>query len=124
MSELAHDIAISFGILWVVLLGLPAFLSEHFGWSNTPGTLSPLKPLNAKLRSADMLSPAEDYRLNAEACLRMAETTPQGVNKRWFEQIAEQWLRMAEASEAEAKDAHLSSRHSWGGYPPRVAINE
>jgi len=28
-----------------------------------------------------MLSPTEDYRLNAEACLRMAETTPQGVNK-------------------------------------------
>ena len=61
MSELAHDIAISFGILWVVLLGLPAFLSEHFGWSDTPGTLSPLKPLNAKLRSADMLSPTLTY---------------------------------------------------------------
>jgi hypothetical protein len=109
MSELAQDIAISFGILWVVLLGLPAFLSEHFGWSDPTGTLSPLKPLNEKLRSADMLSPTEDYRLNAEACLRMAETTPQGVNKRWFEQIAEQWLRMAEASEAETKDAHPSS---------------
>jgi hypothetical protein len=109
MSELAQDIAISFGILWVVLLGLPAFLSEHFGWSDPPRTLSPLKPLNEKLRSADMLFPTEDYRLNAEACLRMAETTPQGVNKRWFEQIAEQWLRMAEASEAEAKDAHPSS---------------
>jgi hypothetical protein len=105
MSEHAHDIAISFGILWVVLLGLPAFLSEHIDWSGSPGNLSSLKPLKEKLRSADMLSPTEDYRLNAEACLRMAETTPQGVNKRWFEQIAEQWLRMAEASEAEATDA-------------------
>ena len=111
MSELriAQDIVISFGMLSAALLALPAFLSEHFGWSGPPGTLSPLKPLNGILRSADMLSPTEDYRLNAEACLRMAETTPQGVNKRWFEQIAEQWLRMAEASEAEAKDAHPSS---------------
>jgi hypothetical protein len=100
MSELAQDIAISFGILWVVLLVLPAFLSEHFGWSGPPGTLSPLKPLNEKLRSANMPSPTEDYRLNAEACSRMAGATPQGVNKRWFEQVAEQWLRMAEASEA------------------------
>jgi hypothetical protein len=56
-----------------------------------------------------MTSSTEDYRLNAEACLRMAETTPQGVNKRWFEQVAEQWLRMAESSEAEAMDSHLSS---------------
>jgi hypothetical protein len=109
MSELVEDIAISFGILWVVLLVLPAFLSEHFGWSGPPGTPSPLIPLNKNLRSADMLSPTEDYRHNAEACLRMAETTPQSVNKRWFEQIAEQWLRMAESSEAEATDAHPSS---------------
>jgi hypothetical protein len=56
-----------------------------------------------------MPSPTEDYRLNAEACLRMAKATPEGVNKRWFELIAEQWLRMAEVSEAEAKDAHPSS---------------
>jgi hypothetical protein len=46
-----------------------------------------------------MPSATEDYRLNAAVCLRMANTTPQGVNKKWFEQIAEQWLRMAEASE-------------------------
>jgi hypothetical protein len=46
-----------------------------------------------------MPSAPEDYRLNAKACLRMANTTPQGINKAWFEQIAEQWLRMAEASE-------------------------
>jgi hypothetical protein len=44
-------------------------------------------------------SATEDYRINAAACLRMANTTPHGVNKKWFEQIAEQWLRMAEASE-------------------------
>jgi hypothetical protein len=56
-----------------------------------------------------MPSPTEDYWFNAEACLRMAKTTPRGVNKRWFEQIAEQWLRMAEASEAEVTDARLSS---------------
>jgi hypothetical protein len=41
----------------------------------------------------------EDYRLNAAACLRMAKTTPRGINKTWFEQIAEQWFRMAEAAE-------------------------
>jgi hypothetical protein len=48
-----------------------------------------------------MRSATEDYRLNAAACLRMAETTPRGVNKSWFEQIAEQWLRMAKASESQ-----------------------
>jgi hypothetical protein len=48
-----------------------------------------------------MRSATEDYRLNAAACLRMAETTPRGVNKNWFEQIAEQWLRMAKASEGQ-----------------------
>jgi hypothetical protein len=49
-----------------------------------------------------MPSAPEDYRLNAKACLRMANTTPQGINKTWFEQLAEQWLRMAEASEEQA----------------------
>jgi hypothetical protein len=43
-----------------------------------------------------MPSAPEDYRLNAKACLKMANTTPQGINKTWFEQLAEQWLRMAE----------------------------
>jgi hypothetical protein len=52
-----------------------------------------------KIRSPKMPSAPEDYRLNAKACLRMANTTPQGINKAWFEQIAEQWLRMAEPSE-------------------------
>jgi hypothetical protein len=54
-----------------------------------------------------MPSPNEDYRLNAEACLRMAESTPNGVNKRWFELVAEQWLRLAEAPNQ--KDARPSA---------------
>jgi hypothetical protein len=72
----------------------------------------------------------EDYRLNAKACLRMANTTPQGINKAWFEQIAEQWLRMATeeqvvrpSSELRASERSTASRllHSCGGQKTMTA---
>ena len=79
-----------------------------------------------------MPSAPEDYRLNAKACLRMANTTPRGINKTWFEQIAEQWLRMAEASEEQvvrpfselrASERSTASRllHSCGGQKTMTA---
>jgi hypothetical protein len=69
---------------------------------NLPEPFAMSKRCWGKLRSAKMPSAPGDYRLNAKACLRMANTTPRGINKTWFEQIAEQWLRMAEASEEQA----------------------
>jgi hypothetical protein len=42
-----------------------------------------------------MASPAEDYRIIAASCLRLAKSMAHG-NRRRFEQIAEQWLELAE----------------------------
>jgi hypothetical protein len=42
-----------------------------------------------------MPSPAEDYRIIAASCLRLAKSMGHD-NQRRFEQIAEQWLELAE----------------------------
>ncbi len=43
---------------------------------------------------------AEEYRINAATCLRLAEMMD-GQNKLRFEQIARQWLDLAKAEEEE-----------------------
>jgi hypothetical protein len=55
----------------------------------------------------NMASPAEDYRINAASCLRLAKSMGH-INRRRFEQIAELWLQLAE-QEGEQKSRGQSN---------------
>lgn len=46
-----------------------------------------------------MSSLSEGHRINAAACLRIARTTPRDTDKKWLEDIAAQWLRIAEETD-------------------------
>jgi hypothetical protein len=51
-----------------------------------------------------MTNHAEDYRLNAATCLRLAKTMDDD-NKRRLEDIAQQWLALAQEEERQFLEA-------------------
>jgi hypothetical protein len=50
------------------------------------------------------MTSAEDYRINAAACLRLAKTMNEN-NKRRLEQIARQWLDLAQEADQKFLEA-------------------
>jgi hypothetical protein len=49
-------------------------------------------------RGVRKMTHAEEYRINAATCLRLAKTMDED-NKRRFEQIAQEWLTLAKEEE-------------------------
>jgi hypothetical protein len=60
------------------------------------------------------MSASDEYRSNAESCLRMAQTVQNLQDKPFWLTLAQSWLQLAENSARGSGGCEQSSRHGFG----------